>query len=132
MSFSAGSRAGARLVTPPGWPDEVRPPGAPRWEDTAVAWLFDQCPADYRMYAGLRRHPVVLARFAAHHVDACIDSAHRGISEARTSLRDVLPTESVEGAVAMWERESARLLRVRRAVGLVEEALRGRQFRARL
>jgi hypothetical protein len=84
------------------------------------------------MYAGLRRHPVVLARFAALHVEASIEAAQRGISEARTSLRDVLPTESVEGAIAMWQRESARLLSVRRAVGLIEDAFRGRQFRARL
>ncbi len=26
---------------PPGWPDPVRPPGAPDWEQSAVAWLFD-------------------------------------------------------------------------------------------
>jgi hypothetical protein len=117
---------------PPGWPAEVRPPGAPWWEDTAVRWLLDQCPPDYRLYAGLRRHPVVLARFAALHVDASIEATQRGISEARTSLRDFLPTESVEGAIAMWEREGARLLRVRRSVRLIEEAFRGIQFRARL
>ena len=110
----------------------MRPPGAPWWEDTAVGWLLDQCPPDYRMYAGLRRHPVVLARFAAWHAEACIQAAQRGIAEARTSLRDVLPTESVEGAVAMWEREGARLLRIKRAVGLVEEALRGRVFNPQL
>jgi hypothetical protein len=84
------------------------------------------------VYAGLRRHPIVLARFAAWHAEACIQAAQRGIAEARTSLRDVLPTESVEGAVAMWEREGARLLRVKRAVGLIEEALRGRVFHPRL
>lgn len=97
-----------------------------------MSWLLDQCPPEYRVYQGLRRHPVVLARFTALHVEACIQSAQLGISEARTSLRDVLPTESVDGAVAMWEREGARLLRVRRSVGLIEEAFRGRQFRARL
>ncbi|MGH3472982.1 MAG: hypothetical protein ACRDPG_13190 [Nocardioidaceae bacterium] len=122
----------ATIYCPPGWPEPVRPPGAPRWEDTAIAWLLDQCPPDYRLYDGLRRHPVVLARFASLHNDACIEAAQRGISEARTVLRDVLPTESVEGAVAMWEREGARLLKVRRAVSLVEEAFRGRRFRARL
>jgi len=117
---------------PPGWPEQVRPPGAPRWEDTAIGWLLDQCPPDYRVYAGLRRHPVVLARFAALHTEASIQAAQRGISEARTSLRDVLPTESVEGAISMWEREGARLLSVRRAVSLIEDAFRGRQFRVRL
>ena len=125
-------RVGERPVTPPGWPPAVRPPDAPRWEETAIGWLLDQCPPEYRMYDGLRRHPVVLARFTALHVEASIQAAQRGISEARVSLREVLPTEAVEGAVAMWEREGARLLKVRRAVGLVEEAFRGRRFRARL
>jgi hypothetical protein len=32
----------------------------------------------------------------------------------------------------MWEREGARLLRIRRAVGLIEDAFRGKQFRVRL
>jgi hypothetical protein len=84
------------------------------------------------MYQGLKRHPVVLARFAALHTEASMEAARRGISEARTSLRDVLPTESVEGAIAMWQREGARLMRIRRAVGLIEDAFRGAQFRARL
>jgi hypothetical protein len=97
-----------------------------------VSWLLDQCPPDYRRYDGLKRHPVVLARFTALHVEASIQAAQRGVSEARTSLRDLLPTESVEGAIAMWEREGARLLGVRRAVALIEDAFRGRQFRLRL
>jgi hypothetical protein len=38
----------------------------------------------------------------------------------------------VEAAVDTYQRESARLIGERRAVGLVEEALRGRRFVARL
>ncbi|MGH8869045.1 MAG: hypothetical protein ACRDYU_13750, partial [Actinomycetes bacterium] len=57
-------------AVPPGWPSEVRPPGAPGWERTAVAWLFDLCPPGYRAHEVLRRHPAVLARFAATHVEA--------------------------------------------------------------
>lgn len=96
-----------------------------------MRWLLDQCPPNYRLYAGLRRHPVVLARFTALHTEASIEAAQRGVSEARTSLREVLPVESVDGAVAMWERESAYLRRLRHAVDLVETALRGKRFRAR-
>lgn len=128
----AALRFGERPVTPPGWPPSVRPPDTPRWEDTAIGWLLDQCPPEYRLYDGLRRHPVVLARFTALHVEASIQAAQRGISEARVSLREVLPTEALAGAIGMWEREGARLLKVRRAVGLIEEAFRGRRFRARL
>ncbi|CAN5791710.1 hypothetical protein BH20ACT6_BH20ACT6_16750 [soil metagenome] len=119
-------------VTPPGWPGGVRPPGAPDWEQTAVGWLLDHCPPEYRGYSGLRRHPVVLARFAALHVEAMQSAARRGVSEARTALRDVAELDVVERAVATWQLESERLQVLRREVGLVEEALRGRRFRPRL
>lgn len=119
-------------VAPPGWPREVRPPDAPDWEHTATSWLLDICPPEYRGYPTLRRHPVVLARFALWHVDACRHAVNRGLSEARAVLRDVADEQIVDDAVATWQREGARLLGVRRAVGLVEEALRGRRFRARL
>ena len=121
-----------RPVAPPGWPHEVRPAGAPGWEDTAVAWLLDQCPPEYRTYPALRRHSVVLARFSVLHVEACQAAVNRGLSEARGDLRDLADAMVVDAAVEAWHRESARLLGLRRAVGLVEEAIRGRRFRARL
>lgn len=120
------------IVVPPGWPAAVRPPGAPDWESTAATWLLDLCPPDYRGYPLLRRHPVVLARFAALHVDGCQAAVRRGMSEARSALRDVVDPDTVERAVTVWQAEEARLLAERRAVGLVEEALRGRRFVARL
>jgi len=121
-----------RLVTPPGWPAQVRPPDAPAWERTAAGWLLDLCPPEFRGYPTVRRHVVVLARFAAIHVEACQAAAQRGLGEMRTSLRDFLEPEAIEGAVETWERELARLSGVRRSVELVEQALRGRRFRARL
>jgi hypothetical protein len=121
-----------QVVTPPGWPAEVRPPGAPEWERTAVAWLFDLCPADYRAHEVLRRYPVVLARFAAEHVSAGADAARRGLATARTDLRDVVAPDVIDAAVGAYEREGARLARTARSVRLVEEALRGRRFVAKL
>ena len=119
-------------VAPPGWPQQVRPPDAPDWERTAVNWLFDLCPPEYRSYPALRRHVVVLARFAVLHIEANQLACRRGLSEARSDLRDVADLDTVEAAVETWHAESARLMGVRRAVGLVEEALRGRRFVARL
>ena len=78
-----------QLVAPPGWPRAVRPPGAPGWEHSAVSWLLDICPPEYRSYPVLRRHAVVLARFAVLHVEACQAAVNRGLSEARGGLRDV-------------------------------------------
>lgn len=119
-------------VAPPGWPAEVRPPDAPDWERTAVNWLFDICPPEYRSHTALRRHVVVLARFAVLHVEASQEACRRGLSEARATLRDAADLDAVEAAVEAWQAEEARLLGVRRAVGLVEEAIRGRRFVARL
>jgi hypothetical protein len=119
-------------VAPPGWPREVRPPDAPDWERTAANWLLDLCPPDYRRYAGLRRHVVVLARFAVLHVEASQAACRRGLSQARADLRDVADERVVEAAVQTFQLEDARLLGVRRAVGLVEDALRGRRYVARL
>lgn len=122
----------SRPYVPPGWPREVRPPDAPGWEHTAANWLLDLCPPDYRAYAVLRRHVVVLARFAVLHVEACQASARSGLRAARAELRDVAQLDVVDAAVLAWQSEEARLVGVRRAVGLVEEALRGRRYIARL
>ena len=119
-------------ITPPGWPAEVRPPGAPDWERTAVGWLFDLCPPDYRAHEVLRRYPVVLARFAAEHVSAGADAARRGLATVRADLHDVVSADVVDAAIGAYEREGARLARTARAVRLVEEALRGRRFVAKL
>lgn len=119
-------------VVPPGWPVQVRPPGAPGWEVTATSWLLDLCPPEYRGYPVLRHHVVVLVRFALLHVEAGQAAARRGLSEARAMLRDVADADVVEAALLAWQAEEARLMAERRAVGLVEEALRGRRFVARL
>jgi hypothetical protein len=121
-----------RPVVPPGWPSRVRPPGAPGWEATATSWLLDISPPEYRSYPVLRRHPVVLARFTALHVEGGQAAVRRGLSEARGVLRDVTDPDTIESALLAWQAEEARLLAERRAVHLVEEALRGRRFVARL
>lgn len=117
---------------PPGWPREVRPPDAPDWEITAAKWFLDLCPAEYRRYPGLRRHVVVLARFAVLHVEAQQAACRRGLSQIRADLKDVATLEVVEAAVQTFQLDESRLLATRRSVGLVEDALRGRRYTARL
>jgi len=121
-----------RPALPPGWPAEVQPPGAPDWQRSAVAWLFDQCPADYRGYDVLRRQPLVLARFAATACEAAVAAADQGLRVARTELRDRVPPEVVDDAVATYERERHRARTARHAVDLVERALRGERWVPRL
>ena len=113
---------------PPGWPSQVRPPGAPGWEATAIAYLLDCCPADFRAYRVLRNHPVVLAQFASVFVNGQHEASQRGLAEVRTSLSDCVEPDVVDAATQAWLEQDARLARVRRAVTLLDEALRGRLF----
>jgi hypothetical protein len=113
---------------PPGWPDEVRPPGAPDWEVTATAYLLDCCPADFRSYRVLRNHPIVLAQFARHFVEGQSQAAQEGLAAVRTGLQDFVEPIVLEEATQAWLEQSARLVRTRRAVAMVEAVLRGRTF----
>ena len=97
-----------------------------------MAYLFDCCPADFRAYPVLRRHPLVLARFAAHFVAGQCRAAQEGLAGIRTSLQGQVSAEVVESAAQAWLEQAARLTRTTRAVGLVEEALRGQVFLPRL
>lgn len=119
-------------LVPPGWPVQVLPPQAPDWERSAIGWLLDLCPPEYRAHEVLRRHPVVLARFAAGHVAAAVEAARNGIRTARAELRGVVPGEVIEAAIAAYEREGRRLLAVGREVALVDAALRGERHVPRL
>jgi hypothetical protein len=74
----------------------------------------------------------VLARVAVLHVEASQAPVARGVSAGRGVLRDQVGEREVAAALDVWQREAARLLAVRRAVGLVEDALRGRRYVARM
>ena len=117
---------------PAGWPGEVRPPGSPDWERSAVAWLLDVCPPDYRAHGVLQRHPLVLAWLAALSVAASADAARTGLARARADLRELVAPEVVDAAVAALESELRRLAGAARAVDVVGAALRGRRFVPRL
>ena len=104
------------LSVPPGWPERVRPPGAPGWEVTAGAWLLDICPPEYRSYPVLRHHVAVLARFAALHIKGAQMAVDVGLSEARGALREV-----AEAVAAPLGWDSAR---VDEEIATTTEALR--------
>lgn len=117
---------------PPGWPAAVRPPQANGWERTAVAWMLDLCPADYRGHAVLSRHPLALAHLAAAHVEADLAGLASARSTARTALSAVLEPRSLTELFEALDVEQARLLAARRGVVLVEQALRGHRHVPRL
>jgi len=113
---------------PPGWPAGVHPPGSDDFESTAVGWLLDVVPPDYRLHGVLRRYPIALATMARHHSKACVEGAREGYRTARTELAGVLPPHAVDTVLAAYRKEGARLAATARAVGLVERALRGEVF----
>jgi hypothetical protein len=110
----------------------VLPPQAPDWERSAVAWLFDQCPPDYRAHDVLRAHPVVLARFAREHVAAAVQAAREGLRTVRADLRDVVTPEIVQAVIGAYDREGRRLVQVGKQITMVEAALRGERWVPRL
>ena len=113
---------------PPGWPAGVHPPGSEEFESTAVGWLLDVVPPDYRLHGVLRRYPIALAVMARHHSMACVEGAREGYRTARTELAGVLPPHAVDTVLAAYRKEGARLAGTARAVDLVERALRGEVF----
>lgn len=120
------------MTTPPGWPAQVRPPGSEHWQRSAVGWLLDLCPPEYRGYPAVTRHPPLLAWLAAHHVEAQVQATRRALASARSDLADVLAPPALAEAIDVVEAEEARLAAAQRSVDLVTQALRGVRFVPRL
>jgi hypothetical protein len=117
---------------PPGWPAGVHPPGTEQFESTAVGWLLDVVPPDYRLHGVLRRYPVALAAMARQHCEACVAGARSGYRTARTDLGGMLPPHAVDAVLAAYRHEGSRLAANATAASLVERALRGESFPAQL
>jgi hypothetical protein len=117
---------------PPGWPAGVHPPGSEDFESTAVGWLLDVVPPDYRLHGVLRRYPVALATMARYHSKACVEGARQGYRTARTELAGALPPHAIDTVLAAYRKEGARLAATAEAVDLVERALRGEVFTPRM
>ena len=117
---------------PPGWPTGVHPPRSEGFERTAVAWLLDVVPPDYRLHGVLQRHPIALATLARRHLAACVEGARQGYRTARTELGGVLPASGVDAVLAAYRSEGHRLVTAARAADLVERALRGKEFTPQL
>jgi len=113
---------------PVGWPKGVHPPGTPGFEQSAVQWLLDVVPPDYRMHGVLLRHPVALATLARHHLAACIEGARQGYREARAELGGDLPPGGIGAVLEVYRTEGRRLVATAKAVDLVGRAMRGQQF----
>jgi hypothetical protein len=94
---------------PPRWPAGVHPPGTEGFENTAVTWLLDVVPPDYRLHA-------------------CVAGAREGYRTARAELGQDLPPGGITAVLAAYRSEGRRLVATARAVDLVTRALRGEVF----
>jgi hypothetical protein len=117
---------------PPGWPDAVHPPGTGGFESTAAEWLLDLCPADYRGYRVLRQHPLALAWLAGKHVQGAERATADALSRVRSELAEDLGPGAKQALIGAIESEQARLIAAARAVGLLEQALRGHRYVPRI
>lgn len=118
------------MYLPPEWPPEVRPPSVPDWENSAVTWLLDAVPPDYRAYEVLRRHPIALVAMASHHVNSAIEAARAGYRNAAVDLKPHLPPHTIEAVLDVYRAEGPRLVRLARSIDVVGQALRGMGFTA--
>jgi len=119
---------GVASYIPTGWPEGVHPPDSPGFEQTAVSWLLDVVPPDYRLHGVLVRHPIALAALARHHLAACVEGARQGYRSARAELGKDLPPSGLAAVLAVYQAEGRRLVAAARAAELVSRALRGETF----
>jgi hypothetical protein len=116
------------IDVPPWWPPDVHRPGSPDWERSAVSWLLDQVPGEWRGHDVVRRHPTLLARLAAGETAASLEATRDGW---RTLRRDVgragakLPPDVVDEAMAAYETQGVRLVELQRQIDAVRQAIDG-------
>lgn len=118
------STPGARGV-PPGWPPGVPPAVVEGWEQDAVAWLLDQCPADYRGYGVWRRHPAALAWVTVRHLSAQIEGMRQAWRGARAGLGPLVAPDALDGVLGCLGEEGLRLRTALRSAELVLEHAAG-------
>src|SRR6516164_7728178 len=94
---------------PRGWPADVQPPGSDDWQESAVAWLLEVVPPQYRKHAVLRRNPLALAAVARHHAGACVEGARQGYRSVRAELSDRVPAHVIDGILVAYRTEGKRL-----------------------
>lgn len=108
------------------------PPGTDGWEQSATQFLLDCCPPAL-IDAGLpRRQLVVLAHLTEGFLDGQHATSRDLLAGLRASLSPWVEPEVVAAAVESLQAVEARLVRLRREVGLVGGAVRGVVYRPRL
>jgi hypothetical protein len=93
---------------------------------------MDLCPADFRGYPVLRRHPLGLAWLAGQQVAAARQAMAHALSRIRAELGDDLQPAVIDQMLQAVEQEQARLLSASRGIQLIEHSLRGHPHTPRM
>lgn len=117
-------------MIPVGWPNPVADPDDPRFVESAVAWMLDQGPGEWRAHGFWREHPQALAHRLLHDIEARREGARNAYSSVRVSLSD--SDVDIDRALAAIEEEGAHLAARAREAELIADALAGRRWRGRL
>lgn len=88
-----------------------------------MSWLLDQCPAEYRSYELLRRHPYALAWLADAHVRAQLQAARECYASARVELGERLGPHTTADMLEVVHAEGLRLRAAARSVSLLRDVL---------
>jgi len=116
------------FVTPKGWPEPVEPPGKPGWEQSAVRWLYEHVPGEWREGRNGRQYPqnpIMLARDAHYLVGGQLEGLREAYRKARVELADHFQPEQIAEQLDMYKFEAARLTTLHQQVQLVYDALAG-------
>lgn len=117
-------------MRPPGWPECVGDPDDEEFVATATTWLWEVGYLERSPDVVWTRYPEALAFRVTCDVAARLEGTRVSYSHARSALRDgSVPVDEVLSAL---QREGAALQRLQREVGLVQQALSGRRWGARL
>ncbi|WP_344845650.1 hypothetical protein [Nonomuraea dietziae] len=119
------------VAGPPGWPAQVPARASPAGRKHALAWLYDQMPADYRQHQVLADYPIALAWAAILHLQHDYRALIVSYRRASFELKAHLPPEAVESVLVTYKRERERLIRCGQAARLLEQALRAPSCSAR-
>ncbi|MFB9627083.1 hypothetical protein [Nonomuraea helvata] len=123
MSSAGAERQGAAVpAVPPGWPAHIPPPGAPKWEAEAEAWLLDCLPADFRAHEVVR-DPYVLTWMAERHVGYALTALRAGYRGAAVDFKARLAPHVIAEVLDTYRTEGRRLTAAAAAIKVVGAAL---------
>ncbi len=120
-------RGAEHRYLPPGWPPAVLPPSEEDWLISATGYLLGECPPEYRQYPVLRRYPAALAWLANETIEGQLQVIAKALSEYRVACNK-MPPHALPEIQSALQTEQAALLKRRRSVYLVREAIDGNHF----